>query len=90
MQNQSELIALFSTPLYKTRIEVDPIINEDFLKTIPYQPYPDKTGWSSQDCQILKNKNFKSIGSLKASKIIYYLFGIQFCRNLYGQKADVE
>ena len=55
MQKQSELIALFSTPLYKTQVEVDPIINEDFLKTIPYQPYPDKTGWSSQDCQILKN-----------------------------------
>ena len=58
IQKQSELIGLFSTPLYKTQVEIDPIITEDFLKTIPYEPYPDKTGWSSKDGKILLNKNF--------------------------------
>ena len=53
IQKQSELIGLFSTPLYKTQVEIDPIITEDFLKTIPYEPYPDKTGWSSKDGKIL-------------------------------------
>jgi uncharacterized protein (TIGR02466 family) len=61
IQKQSELIGLFSTPLYKTQVEIDPIITEDFLKTIPYEPYPDKTGWSSKDGKILLNKNFKSL-----------------------------
>mgnify|MGYP001185386400 FL=1 len=56
-----EVLGLFSTPLYKARVEIDPNINKDFLDTIPYRSYSDKSGWSSKDGKILLNKNFKCL-----------------------------
>ena len=42
--NEEALIGLFATPLYKSRVDVDPSINEDYLKSLPYFNFPDGTG----------------------------------------------
>jgi len=73
MQTKSELVGLFSTPLYKTQVEIDSSINVDFLKTIKYEPYPDKSGSSSKDNNILLNKTFKSLKETIDSHVDIYL-----------------
>ena len=73
MQTKSELVGLFSTPLYKTQVEIDSSINVDFLKTLKYESYPDKTGSSSKDNKILLNKTFKSLKETIDSHVDMYL-----------------
>ena len=73
MQTKSELVGLFSTPLYKTQVEIDSSINVDFLKTIKYESYPDKSGSSSKDNNILLNKTFKSLKETIDSHVDIYL-----------------
>ena len=71
---QSEVIPLFSTPLYKGRVEIDDNIDFGFLETIPYREYPDQTGWSSEDCKILDSEPFKSIKQQVDKHVEIFLF----------------
>tara|TARA_B100000029_G_scaffold97951_1_gene88203 strand:- start:1005 stop:1634 length:630 start_codon:yes stop_codon:yes gene_type:complete len=73
---QSEMIALFSTPLYKTKVEIDDNINEDFLKTIEYNPYPNQSGWCSADGKILLDERFKSVKAEVDKHVEIFLYEI--------------
>ena len=56
----SDIIPLFSTPLYKGKVEIENSINENFLKSFTYtNPY--NIGWCSDNQKILLNDNLKSL-----------------------------
>ncbi len=73
---QSEIVSLFPTPLYKTNVEIEDNINEEFLNTIPYRPYPDQTGWSSEDGKILLDERFKSVKAHVDKHVEIFLYEI--------------
>ena len=56
----SDIIPLFSTPLYKGKVEIENSINENFLKSFTYTN-PDNIGWCSCNQKILLNENLKSL-----------------------------
>ena len=47
----NELIPLFPTPLYATEIDYE--IDEDYIKSLEYERYPDDTGNVSVNKNIL-------------------------------------
>ena len=54
----SDIIPLFSTPLYKGKVEINNSIDENFLKSFTYTN-PNNIGWCSNNQKILLNDNFK-------------------------------
>jgi uncharacterized protein (TIGR02466 family) len=72
----SDIIPLFSTPLYKGKVEIENSIDENFLKSFSYLSYPDKTGWCSQDQKILLNSGFQSLKKQIDEHINTYLFEV--------------
>ena len=68
----NEIIPLFSTPVYKTSVEVTDL--DTVLKTIPYEPYPDNSGYTSKDVKILLSEPFKGIRKLIEQHMNMYCF----------------
>ncbi len=56
----SDIIPLFSTPLYKGKVEIEKFIDENFLKSFTYTN-PNNIGWCSNNQKILLNDNLKSL-----------------------------
>ena len=56
----SDIIPLFSTPLYKGKVEIENYIDENFLKSFTYTN-PNNIGWCSNNQKILLNDNLKSL-----------------------------
>ena len=52
----SDIIPLFSTPLYKGKVEIEKFIDENFLKSFTYTN-PNNIGWCSNNQKILLNDN---------------------------------
>ena len=73
--NEEALIGLFATPLYKSRVDVDPSINDDYLKSLPYFNFPDGTGACSRDQKILLNPKFESLKKEIDKHVNIYLYG---------------
>ena len=55
----NELIPLFPTPLYATEIDYE--IDEDYLKSLEYERYPDDTGNVSVNKNILSEEKFSDL-----------------------------
>ena len=72
----SDIIPLFSTPLYKGKVEIENSIDENFLKSFSYLPYPNKIGWCSQDQKILLNPDFQSLKKQIDKHINTYMFEV--------------
>jgi len=68
----NEIIPLFSTPVYKTSVEVPDV--DAVLKTLPYEPYPDNSGYSSKDVKILESEPFKDIRAIIEKHMHMYCF----------------
>tara|TARA_B100000029_G_scaffold373871_1_gene368161 strand:+ start:1374 stop:1994 length:621 start_codon:yes stop_codon:yes gene_type:complete len=55
----NEIVPLFSTPIYKTDVNVGDL--DAVLKTLPYELYPDGTGYTSKNVEILLSEPFKEL-----------------------------
>ena len=73
---KSEIIPLFSTPLYVGKVDIESSIDEKFLKSFSYLPYNDKTGYCSQDQKILLNPDFQSLKKQIDKHINVYMFEV--------------
>ncbi len=69
----NEIIPLFSSPVYKTKVDVSSI-SEFFLKTIEYEPYPDQTGYTSKDVHILMSQPFAELKKIIDHHMNMYCF----------------
>ena len=82
----NEIIPLFSTPIYKTSVEVPDV--DAVLKTIPYEPYPDNSGYSSKDTKILNSEPFQAIKAIIDQHMSMYCFELlklANCRIVHSQ-----
>lgn len=82
----NEIIPLFSTPIYKTSVEVPDV--DAVLKTIPYEPYPDNSGYSSKDTRILNSEPFQAIKAIIDQHMSMYCFELlklANCRIVHSQ-----
>ena len=71
----SDIIPLFSTPLYKGKVEIENYIDENFLKSFTYTN-PKNIGWCSSNQKILLNDNLKSLKLEVDRHIDIFLFEV--------------
>ena len=71
----SDIIPLFSTPLYKGKVEIENYIDENFLKSFTYTN-PNNIGWCSSNQKILLNDNLKSLKLEVDRHIDIFLFEV--------------
>tara|TARA_B100000287_G_scaffold86022_1_gene78639 strand:- start:1449 stop:2072 length:624 start_codon:yes stop_codon:yes gene_type:complete len=69
----NEIVPLFSTPLYKSSVDVG-FIDTAFLQTLEYEQYPDGTGWTSKDVHILLSDPFQKLKELVDQHMRMYCF----------------
>ena len=69
----SELIPLFSTPVYKAQVQIPKL---EVLGTLKYEDYPDKTGASSENTVILLSKAFRDLRDQIEQHLNTYVFDV--------------